>query len=181
MNKQNSYPSHHRQDWAWQQVEAMADGSLHGQPRRRMEQAMRDDPALAVAVTRARQLINELHKMPKPRASRQLLSHLWAVPAVSGVSVTRAWFMVPALAMVLLVMVVSAVITQAPVSAPTDNTYTAEQVAAARDLQVALEYMEKSAALTERKMSKGVGGGLRKAVVLSMTAWVLDDQRPGRQ
>ena len=38
-------------EWAWSQVEALADGSLAAPEAARMERAMAEDPALAAAST----------------------------------------------------------------------------------------------------------------------------------
>lgn len=151
--------------WAWSQVEAMADGSLSANDEQRMHAEMARDPRLENALERASALRRELRKLsndPVPlavslallripreaRLERRSGAALWAAATVMGLVV---------LAVLLRVMW--------PASPPP-----AQQVSAVQEFEVAMTYLQRSAALTRREVTEAVGSGLQEALNVSRGA-----------
>ena len=167
-------------EWAWGQVEACADGSLNGEQQQRMRQAMALDPELRRAVGRAQAVLRDLRRHPAAPVPPRLWRRLWRIPAGGRRQpmVHRLWpgVAAAALATVLLVVVVSAVLQPAAVK-PADTPLTAaQQQAAMHDFTTAMYYMKKTAALSGRATTRGMGGGLHQALVTSMNTWISDDR-----
>ena len=68
-------------EWAWTQIESMADGSLEGIALERMQHALESDPRLRRAVMRARSVHRELGGLRERGPSYALLMRLLRIPA----------------------------------------------------------------------------------------------------
>ena len=145
-------------EWAFSQIESYADGSLRGAARERMRAALRSDARLRAAVDRARDVHLALRSggaAPLPAGLRRRLL------AISGPSLPRA----PALAVAAVVAAaITVLVWHRPTPAPPAVD---ERAAALHDFEIAMKYMQKSAAITRREVSNHVGGGLREALTVS--------------
>ena len=147
-------------EWAWSQIEGYADGSLRGAPRERMRAAVRDDARLRAAVERARDVQSALRRArpePLPAGLRRKLLR------ISGPALPR-W---PALAMAATAAAAAMIAVllwhrpEPPAPAPD------ERAAAVADFELAMKYMQKSAAITHKEVSDRIGGGLQEALTVS--------------
>ncbi|HEY5568361.1 MAG TPA: hypothetical protein VIM81_14120 [Gammaproteobacteria bacterium] len=146
-------------EWAWERIEAMADGSLTRDDRRRMLEAMRADERLSAAVARARAVrvgLRDLGRAPVPAGlSARLVS-------VAGGGVQRSthwsWVAVPVAVAAVAVAAVALVMRPAP---PSEDP----RIAAVRDFTVAMTYLQKSAAYTGEEVTDAVSAGLLDALV----------------
>ncbi len=145
-------------DWAWGQVEAMADDSLADTDRRRMREAMECDSRLLNAVKRARALRRELHRLSRPRAPAGLLKRLLKIPP--GRSAAKIWLVAPVLPVTAAILVY-VVIIRAPL--PSIDA----EVVAMQEFRLAMSYVQKSAAVTSDEVTDAVRGGLREAFTIS--------------
>jgi anti-sigma factor RsiW len=147
-------------EWAWSQIEGYADGSLSGAARQRMRAALREDVRLRAAVERAHDVRAALRRAPPaplPAGLRRRLLRIsdpaaprWrtfatAVTAAAAIAATVLW------------------LRPEPAPPPVD----ARAAAAVEDFELAMKYMQKSAAITSREVSDHVGGGLREALTVS--------------
>ena len=148
-----------RDAWAWEQIEAMADGSLRGGERRRMRAALRRDARLRAAVERARLVRAALANVERAPVPAGLLGRLLAVPPARRRRVSWALIAAPAgLAAAAVAAVMIA--TQPPPAQPEDP-----RTAAVRDFKVAMHYLQQSAAYTGEEVGGVVGAGLMGAVL----------------
>jgi anti-sigma factor RsiW len=141
----------------------MADGSLKGDERRRMREAMRGDPALRAAVERAghvRAGLRQLRTAPVPAG---LLRRLLAVP---GRSPRRpmVWSLIALPVAAAIVAAVTALIVSRPA---TETVAEDQQQMAVRDFSLAMSYLQKSAAYAGNEVSGIVGAGLLTALTAS--------------
>jgi anti-sigma factor RsiW len=147
-----------RNEWAWSQIEGYADGSLRGAARARMRAAVRHDMRLRAAVERARRVRTALRAAPAAPLPSGLRARLLRIPGPP----MRRW---PALAATAAAAAAIAVLAwQRPEPAPPPVD---ERAAAVADFQLAMKYVQKSAAITSKEVSTQVGGGLREALTLS--------------
>lgn len=165
-------------EWAWSQVEAMADGSLKPAQRQRMRQAMALDPQLQHAVQSARGLLRRLWGEPRVASSWRALWRLWRIPGQASADAAtwsdRGW---PQWALATLVVAVVWVFALRPGLFPTqqDAQYLSQQQAALHDFDIAMSYMRKSAEISQRATGRSLGGGLSRALSLSWQTWINDD------
>ncbi len=148
-------------DWAWEQIEAMADDSLVGADRRRMRQAMGHDPRLHDAVERARTLRKELQQLSQAPAPAGLRRRLLDIP--SGRSLAKLWFMAPVIPAIAAIAAY-VVIMRAPL--PSNDP----GVVALLEFRLAMSYVQKSAAVTSEEISNAVRDGLREAYTISRSS-----------
>jgi anti-sigma factor RsiW len=145
-------------EWAWERIEAMADGSLTRQERRRMLEAMHADERLSAAVARARALREGLRDLGRAPIPAGLSARLMSVPARSMQRPTHwSWVAVPVAVAVVVIATVALVMQPAP---PPEDP----RVAAVRDFTVAMTYLQKSAAYTGGEVTDAVSGGLLDAL-----------------
>jgi len=149
--------------WAESQIEAMADGSLSDDARRRMQAMMDRDPALAASVERAAALMQQLKGL-KTRAPvpRGLGLRLWNMPAAEAKS-RRSMLWMPAgvLATAVMVTLGASLLLQAP--APDQ----AERVAAVQDFTIAMAYLQKSTLMAQNQVNEAVGSSVLSALAVS--------------
>jgi hypothetical protein len=158
-----------RNEWAWSQVEAYADGSLQGPSVERMQAAVRDDPRLADSVERARALHRALRAdgaVPMPAALRL---RLLGLPSPGA---PRRWVAAPA-ALALAALAVTAVwLTRETEPPPPDP-----RIVAIQEFEIAMKYVRKSAAVTSQGVAGTVSTGMRDALVASRNSIRSADQR----
>jgi anti-sigma factor RsiW len=161
--------------WTRQRIEAMADGSLERGERRRMRAAMRGDPQLRSAVERARALRGGLKRLGAAPVPAGLAARLLAVPGGRA----RRWPLIalPAAAAAAVAAVTLVLLTQPPETAPEDPA-----VAAIRDFNIAMTYLQRSAAYTGEEIGGIVSAGLLEALTVSrnsLTREEPDDENGG--
>lgn len=162
------------QQWAWSQVEAMADGSLPREDRRRMRAAMASDRRLHDAVERAIGLRRGLHDLGRAQVPLALRRRLLEIPSRERgrLPKQRAALWLPAAGAAAVVAVAAAVIVATrPEPVPRD-----QQVAALRELQTAMFYLNRSTAVAREEVTQAVQNGLREALEASRDA--LRDTEP---
>ena len=154
-------------EWAWTQVEAMADGSLRGASRSRMQQAMRLDPKLHAAVGRARFLRRGLQRSTLPSIPGSLLKRLLDIPG--GSSIGLHWFASPAKAATSLAVAATIVALAATLATlrPAGPEAADPRIVALQEFELAMKYLQKSAAITGEEVGGAVSDGLREALIVS--------------
>ena len=163
------------EEWAWTQLEAWADGSLTGESRARMAAAIAADPLLKAASERAvavHRALREAQSSPMPSGLRR---RLLAIP--SRTPRTRRSFFIPALASAAAAAIIAVSLWLSLQSAkpPPDPRV----VAAARDLETAMRYLQKSAVITQGHVESAVGTGLRDAFAASRDALARETDKTG--
>ena len=154
-------------EWAWTQIESMADGSLEGIALERMQRALENDPRLRRAVARARSVHRELGSLRERGPSHGFLLQLLRIPSPPlhgthrGVRIATA---LGALAIAATVAGVAVWIGSTPAPLVETDPRTA---AAMQQLELAVHYMRKSAAVTHEEVNAAVGYGLREALTVS--------------
>ena len=148
-------------DWAWSQIEAMADGSLSADDQQRMRRAIGNDAQLERAVERAKAVRQALRRLPPAPIPRGLSWRLLGINA--GSSRQWLWFGTPALATTIAILVAVMLIGPDPV--PIDP-----RAAALEDFRVAMHYLQRTAVFTSNEVTGTVGDGLREAVTTSRDA-----------
>jgi hypothetical protein len=120
---------------------------------------VRDNPQLRAAVERARRVRAALRAAPAAPLPAGLRARLLRIP---GPSLLR-W---PALAATAAVAAaaIAVLVWQRPEPSPPPVD---ERAAAIADFELAMKYMQKSAAITSKEVTNHVGGGLREALTLS--------------
>ena len=154
-------------EWAWTQIESMADDSLEGIALERMQRALEGDDRLLRAVARARSVRRELGRLPKHRPSHGLLLRLLQIPSAplhAAPRAARIATVLGALATAAIVTGIAIWIGSPPAPPPRTDPRTA---AAMRELELAVHYMRKSAAVTHEEINAAVGHGLREALIVS--------------
>jgi len=147
-----------RAEWAWTQIEAMADESLTADERARMEAALATDPALRAAVDRARRLNAELRRLPRPRPPRGLFGRLLAVPGRSE----SAWSMLAAPLGAAAVAALAALLVASVRQAPPGP-----EAEAMREFVLAMTYLQRSAVVTRDEVGGQVGQSLASVLLAS--------------
>lgn len=154
--------------WAWSQIEAMADGSLAAKDRQRMRGAMAADPHLADAVERARELRRALRGLggsPVPASLRERLLRIAADAGGRGEPNRRppaysmplwSWGSAASAAMAIAAVLILATRPQAPA--------VDERAAALREFQVAMAYLQHSYAVAGEQVRRATERRLREAL-----------------
>ncbi len=149
--------------WAWSRVEAMADRSLRGVERKRMQQAMAEDPQLCTAVERARLLKRELRHLKQATVPQGLRRRLLDISARR--SRTWLWIGAPAMtAAIALLVAIPLIRTPAPL--------VDERAVALQEFTVAMNYVQKTAALAGAEVTGVVGDGLNDALIMTRNSVV---------
>lgn len=166
-------------EWMDDRLEAYVDGDLPADERQAFEVGLRGDPAWQVEVQRARQLQQELRRMPAPacppevavavadevqRRARHARRQRW-VARLDDVLASLAGLLRPALAAaVLTALVVTAARIGAPAAPAAEPAYTqAEVERAAAQVRWALGYVARAGETTGEAVEKEV---LREHVAL---------------
>lgn len=149
--------------WAASRVEAMADGSLDLRDRARMEAAMRDDPALAREVETARRLCRALEGLPRPRPPQGLRGRLLGLPPRRR----AVWPLLAEAGGAIAVAVLTVLLVTPWRQPPLD-----EQEIAVRDFVIAMNYLQRSALLTQNEVGAQVGAGVADAFRISRQSLV---------
>ncbi|HEX5046887.1 MAG TPA: hypothetical protein VFX89_07160 [Gammaproteobacteria bacterium] len=148
-------------EWAWSQIESYADGDLSGAAHARMEAALRADERLRAAVARARDVHAALRRAqpaPLPAGLRARLLR------ISGPALPRWPMLAAAATAATAAAVVAGLLLHRPEAAPPPAD---ERAAALADFELAMKYMQKTAAITSREVTNRVGGGVREALAIS--------------
>jgi len=154
--------------WAWSRVEAMADGGLSRNERRRMLAAMAADPELARAVQAATALRRELTRLAHVATPPGLRRRLLGIPGdarrtAPWIRPAAAWAV--GLAGVATVVAALALLHARPEQEPLPEVArTKEQAEAIEDFTLAMKYLQKSAALASAEVTTAVGGSLHDAL-----------------
>lgn len=157
---------HFEIEWARAQVEAMADGSLTRAERRRMRVLMHAEPELAAAVERARRLRTELASLGRVSVPPGLDARLLAIPgAARRPDRLRPWGVPLAAAAAGALVALTGLLVLEQTSQPA-----AARQAAVRDFQVAMSYLQRSAAVTGDEVTRELSNGLREAFAVSRSA-----------
>lgn len=152
-------------EWAWSQIESYADGDLSGAARSRMEAALRADERLRAAVRRARDVHAALRRAEAVSLPAGLRARLLRIP---GPALPR-WTVFAAAATAAIAAAAVAVLLPRPEPdpAPAQAPAADERAAAIADFELAVKYMQKTAAITSREVTNRVGGGVREALAIS--------------
>jgi ferric-dicitrate binding protein FerR (iron transport regulator) len=143
--------------WAWERIEALADGSLDEADRARMHETMREDARLCAAVERARAVRGALRDLRPPPVPAGLLGRLLNAPFPERRP--RSWLVVAVPAGIAAAAIAVALLVDRPAPPPEDP-----QVAAMRDFALAMQYLRESAARTNEEVGGIVGGGVLAAL-----------------
>jgi hypothetical protein len=160
----SKHAPHLNGEWAWSQVDAMADDTLSADAQARMREAMAADARLNTAVQCAIRLRRELRGLPRPRAPLGLLRRLLAIPSAQAPPrrhAARSAF-AGAFAIALAALVIGIAVRQ-----PAEQSAPDPRVVAIQEFELALHYMRKSAALSNQQLNDAVGHGLREALIAS--------------
>jgi hypothetical protein len=141
--------------WAAGRIEAMADGSLEPAERERMLAAMREDSSLAQQVDAAIRLRRQLGGLPRPRPPRGLLGRLLGLPPRPR----AAWPLFVQACGGIAVAVIAALLILPMRPDPLD-----EQRQAVREFVIAMNYLQRSAVLTQSEVGAQVGAGFADAL-----------------
>lgn len=154
--------------WAWSQVEAMADASLAAGDERRMRAAMAGDPELRKAVGRAVSLRRELARLGRAAPPRGLARRLLRLPA-DGVAPRSERRSPPVLAFGIAAAAAVAVAAGVVVllASPQRAAGPTESHAAVENFRVAMTYLQHSTAFAGTEVSAALGDGLRDALAIS--------------
>jgi anti-sigma factor RsiW len=144
-------------NWAWERIEAFVDGSLDAADRARMSETLRADPRLRAAVERARAVRGALRDLRGSPVPAGLLARLLAAPF--AVRRRPNWLLIAAPAAVAAIAIGIALFVSRPAPQPD-----AAQLAALRDLDVAMRYLRQSAAVTNEEVGGAVTAGLLDAL-----------------
>lgn len=142
-------------EWAWSQVEAYADGSLDAAAQARMRTELEHDARLCAAVERAgavRAALRGMRGAPLPRGLRGRLLRIPGQPTMR-----MGWLAAAAAA------IAAAAIAPALLREPEPTP----EAIAMRDFELAMKYVQKSAAITSQEVTGTVGGGVRDALLAS--------------
>lgn len=168
--------------WAWSQIEAMADGSLSSGDVRRMREAMAREPALAAAVARARALRRELGTLGRTPVPASLTGRLLAIPS-SGENAGRAPSTVMSWSSATVAASLFAAAVLALMQPRLDEAYEHEREqayearAALRDLEHTLIYVRRSSVTARDEVEEAVGRTVRNALERGLAA--LSDDASG--
>jgi anti-sigma factor RsiW len=143
-------------NWAWERIEAFADNSLDAADAARMSEALRADPALSAAIERARGVRGALRELRRSPVPAGLLRRLLAAPFPARRRPT--WLLIAAPAAAAAIAIGIALFVSRPEREPD-----AAQLAAMRDLALAMRYLQRSAAITEEEVGGAVTAGLLDA------------------
>jgi ferric-dicitrate binding protein FerR (iron transport regulator) len=145
-----------RSKWAWERIEAFADDSLDASDRARMHEALRADPSLRAAVERARAVRSTLGDLRRAPVPAGLLGRLLAAPFPERRR--RNWLLIGAPAAVAAIAIGVAVYVTRPPPRPNEA-----ELAAMRELALAMRYLQQSAVTTEEEVGGAVTAGLLDA------------------
>ena len=174
---QQAYSGQHELllEWAWGQLEAMADGSLSHTQQQRMRQAMALDADLSMAVGKAKRLHLALQNMSTIKTPSGLWWKLWRIPTAMDREQHQTnritWFAAPVALASCVIVIALALLPE--VMKPDPEL--AMREAAIKDFQTAMHYVSKSAAISQRATHSGLGGGIQKALSLSLNTWINED------
>jgi hypothetical protein len=155
--------------WARALVEAWVDGTLSGENRARMAEAIRRDASLKAAVERAASVRRALRSTPAIAVPSRLRGRLLAIAAPAP----RAWR--PALAAATVAVVAVAVWLGRSAPEPEPDP----RVVAIQEFELAMRYLQKSARITRTEITSAVGTGLMEAVSASRAALERDKDETG--
>jgi hypothetical protein len=165
--------------WAWSQVEAMADGTLPHADAKRMRVAMGADAGLREAVERAAALRERLRRLDRNRVPSSLLRRLLAIPRNSRrVGSRRLTGLGAAAALGVAAASAAAVVIFLDPMHTGPRVPVGEQAEAAADFAVAMTYLQRSATLARTETAAAVGTGLRDAFAVSRDAMRGEQPQP---
>jgi anti-sigma factor RsiW len=143
-------------NWAWERIEAFVDDSLEAPECARMYEALRADPRLRAAVERARAVRGALRDLRGAPVPAGLLARLLAAPF--PVRQRPTGLLIAAPAAVAAIAIGIALYVSRPAPQPD-----AAQLAAMRELAIAMRYLRQSALVTEEEVNGAVTAGLLDA------------------
>lgn len=155
-------------EWAWSQVEAMADGSLRGEDRKRMQRMIRNDTSLGAAVDRARAVHAGLRQPRRVPVPGDLRRRLFAI-APRPVHDLR-WVALPFAAAALI-----GVLTLPSLLQPSAPAVDVRSAQAMQDFRTAMSYLSRSAAVTSHGVTRELSQGLSEALSTGRRA-LIDEQ-----
>jgi hypothetical protein len=157
-------------EWAWSQIEACADGSLRGDQKTRMREAMARDTALAAAVARARDVRAALTNVPREPVPSGLRARLLAIRRPRPVAWRTLATPALGLATVLLVAVlVFQPVPQTRLPAPPMAGHD-DANRAIEEFNIAMRYLRIGAERSGEQLSDAVATSLRLALATSHEA-----------
>lgn len=164
-------------EWAWTQVEAMADGTLEGGDLERMRRALSEDKELRAAVETARVVLGGLRRAGVPAPPAGLLRRLLAQggrhrrrPRATGAKRSqRGWLIAPlgVASTALIALLFGSMLERMSGQAEQD---------AVRDFAIAMTYLRESAVVTSEQVGQQLGEGLMTALATSRETLAGDEQ-----
>lgn len=145
--------------WATLQIEALADGSLSPEAERRMRDLIRANPELARQLEKAVELQGNLRRLSRAPVPRGLAWRLLSIPSSGR---RRSGFWIPATAVAGLASLAVALGLLFYGQQPTEEELARQ--AAAQDLAIVVEYLQKSVRVARDEVSKTVGSEMVSAL-----------------
>jgi hypothetical protein len=155
--------------WARAQIEAWVDGTLTGESRARMAEAIRRDRSLEAAVKRATAVRRALRATAAIAVPSRLRGRLLAIAAPS-----HSWRAALAAA-----VTVAAIAAAVWLARPGVEPQPDPRVVAMQEFELAMRYVRKSARITQTEVTSAVGTGLMEAVSASRAALERDTDETG--
>jgi len=163
-------------EWAWQHVEAAADGSLSADEHRRFEAALSNDPRLRAVAHRAHKVCADLRALGNIEVPSGLLNRLWSIPdeGIKPISSTRlrsiswAWFAAPAAALSVAALAALLLIQPQPVEPDPREV-------AVQEFLIAMNYLQEGATIASSEIQGQVRNGFLDAFLLSRES-LLDEE-----
>lgn len=150
--------------WAWSQVEAMAEQSLPAADEHRMRAAMTADPALQRAVQHAAAVRRELRRLGHLPPPPGLLARLWRIPHDPSAREARAWrprLAAAVLAAAALIALGLALLLHRP---PAPSPAPEARAQAVAEFAVAMTYLRRSTVIAQDEVTSAVRGSMREAI-----------------
>lgn len=155
--------------WASSRIEAMADGSLPAEERRRMRAAMARDPALRAAVERAQALNAELRRLGRVAVPGSLPGRLLALAQAR--KRPRLWRWAAG------AVAATAVAASTLALLEAQRAREREAAAARQQVEVALAYLGKASGIAAEQVGRAVRTGVLAAAETSSRAIRNDEPR----
>jgi len=150
--------------WVRDNLERAADGDLDGAERRRLRQALAQEPELAEELRRAEALRAALRRLRPPGVPRGLLRRLWRIPAGDGGSL-RLPLALTSTAAAAVVAVTLALMTAGP------SPQKQQRERALQEFKLAMGYVRAGAREAQREVDSAVSRGIDITTQRSLEVW----------
>jgi len=171
--------SNHKDDVAWHQIEAAAAGDLDADGIEHMNEAVRKDPELRIALERARDVHRALKKVREHPVPSGLLGRLWSIPAGARRPAHEppafAWPRLAAPAVAAALALVAGLVLLRPTPSPAPDPQLAARQAAVEDFRVAMLYLQRATQTADEATRAELGAGIADAFSASRDALLTEN------